>query len=153
MPKKLVRDTRHGVIAGVAAGWGRYLDVDPVLVRLAFILLSLAHGLGLLAYLICWVIVPRAEGALPEAAPGAGFESLGEAGARIAAEVRSSLPATGQAQAVVGSLLVVGGALLLARNLGLFHWPHWLRFDTLWPLLLVALGLGLIFKSRSPTTA
>jgi phage shock protein C len=138
MPKRLFRDTRHGVIAGVAAGLGRYLDVDPVLVRLAFLLLCLAHGLGLLAYLICWVIVPRADVVETEAATGAGFERL---------------PATAPVQAAVGSLLIVAGALLLARNLGWFHWPHWLRFDTLWPLLLLALGLGLILKSRSPKAA
>ena len=42
MPKRLVRDTRHGVIGGVAAGLGQYLNVDPVLVRLAFVLLFFA---------------------------------------------------------------------------------------------------------------
>ena len=40
------------------------------------------------------------------------------------------------------------GTLLLAHNLGLLHWPYWMRFETLWPLLLVALGLGLVAKSR-----
>ena len=30
---------------------------------------------------------------------------------------------------------------------------HWLRFDTLWPLLLVALGVGLVLKSRRPASA
>ena len=38
MPRKLTRDTQGAVIAGVAAGFGRYLDVDPVLVRLGFVL-------------------------------------------------------------------------------------------------------------------
>ena len=45
-------------------------------------------------------------------------------------------------------MLVLTGSLLLAHNLGLLHWPYWMRLETLWPLLLVALGLGLVAKSR-----
>ena len=44
--------------------------------------------------------------------------------------------------------MVFTGTLLLAHNLGLLYWPYWMRFETLWPLLLVALGLGLVAKSR-----
>jgi phage shock protein C len=128
------------VIGGVAAGLGNYLDVDPVLVRLAFVLLAFAHGFGVLAYLVFWVVVPRGEVAAPEAGAqaGPGFDAIRE-------------PA--RAQAAVGSLLVVVGAVLLAHNLGWLHWPHWLRFETLWPLFIVALGIGLILKSRRTTTA
>lgn len=163
MAKRLVRDTRRAAIGGVAAGFGEYLDVDPVLVRVAFVLLAFANGLGLLAYLICWLVMPRGEALQPvpgaaagpaaSASTGTGFETLREAGDRIAAEVRQAAPDVAQAQAVVGSFLVVGGGLLLAHNLGWLHWPYWLRFDTLWPLLLVALGVGLILKSRRATTA
>jgi phage shock protein C len=173
--KRLVRDTRHAVLGGVAAGFGQYLDVDPVLVRLAFVLLVFAHGVGLLAYLICWLIMPRGEvlqaaagpvadsgaaGPLPDAVAGTGLDAVREAGAQIAAEarsaaesIRSAAPDAAQAQAVVGSFLVAAGALLLAHNLGWLHWPYWLRFDTLWPLLLIALGIGLILKSRGPKIA
>jgi len=150
MPKILTRDTRHGVIAGVAAGLGRYLEVDPVLVRVAFLLLCLAHGIGLLAYLICWAVVPRAD-AVDGVRETPAYESVGAAGARLAADVTSSFQGAGPAQAAVGSLLIVAGGLLLARNLGWFYWPHWLRFETLWPLLLVALGFGLIAKSKART--
>jgi phage shock protein PspC (stress-responsive transcriptional regulator) len=161
--KRLVRDTRRAAIGGVAAGFAEYLDVDPALVRVAFVLLVFANGLGLLAYLVCWLVMPRgdvlqpapgaADGPPTGATAGTGFETLREAGDRIAAEVRKAAPDTAQAQAVVGSFLVVGGALLLAHNLGWLHWPYWLTFDTLWPLLLVALGVGLILKSRRSTTA
>jgi len=53
----------------------------------------------------------------------------------------------------VGSVLMATGCLLLAHNLGFLHWPYWMRFETLWPLLLVALGLGLVVKSRGPASA
>jgi phage shock protein C len=163
VPKRLVRDTRHGMVAGVAAGFGQYLDVDPVLVRLAFVLLVFANGLGLLAYLVCWLVVPRAEAAAGTGAgkaAEAGVEAVREAGARFASEVRSAAenvrsaaPDTGRVQAVVGSILIVGGALLLADNLGWLRWPYWANVQTLWPLVLVALGVGLIAKSRRSVTA
>lgn len=162
MPRKLTRDTKHAVLAGVAAGFGRYLDVDPVLARLGFVLLAFVNGLGLLVYLAGWALMPREEpvpagasgaGAPPvegsaEPAAAAGFESLRDASNQFAAEVRKATSDPASAQLAIGSVLVVVGALLLADNLGLLHWPYWMRFETLWPLALVALGLGLVAKSR-----
>ena len=161
MPRRLTRDTRHGVLAGVAAGFGRYLDVDPVLARLGFVLLAFVNGLGVLVYLAGWALMPRDDEqpqpkAATEAPPppaGAGFEALRDAGGQIAAEVRKSTADPTSAQMAIGSLLVLAGGLLLAHNLGWLHWPHWMRFETLWPLLLVALGLGLVAKSRRPAAA
>ena len=156
MPRKLTRDTRHGVVAGVAAGFGRYLDVDPVLARLGFVLLVFVNGLGLLVYLAGWALMPVAD-AVPADAPAqpgagagfdAGFKSLRDASSQIAEEVRKPGGEPASAQLAVGSVLVLTGGLLLAHNLGLLHWPYWMRFSTLWPLLLVALGLGLVAKSR-----
>jgi len=146
------------MLGGVAAGFAEYLDVDPVLVRLGFVLLAFVNGLGVLFYLVCWLVMPRREAVTSLAsAPGnAASSALDEAraaGERLAAEVRAASPDAASAQLGVGSLLVVVGALLLGHNLEWFHWPHWLRFDTLWPLLLVALGVGLIAKSRRPASA
>lgn len=156
--RRLTRDTQHAILGGVAAGFGRYLDVDPVLVRLAFVLLAFVNGLGVLFYLACWLIMPRADAvarAAEAAAPtsGTGFETLRDAGSRLAAGVREGAPDPATAQLAIGSVLVAAGALLLAHNLGFLHWPYWLRFETLWPLLLVALGIGLIFKSRRAPSA
>jgi phage shock protein C len=159
VPKRLTRDTKRAILGGVAAGFGEYLDVDPVLVRLAFVLLAFVNGLGVLFYLACWLVVPRADlvtASAPSPAAGAaagGFESLRESGSRLAAEVRQGAPDPARVQAAVGTLLVLLGAFLLAENLGWLRWPDWARFETLWPLLLVALGLGLIAKSRRKPTA
>lgn len=155
MAKRLERDKRHGVLGGVAAGFGNYLDVDPVLVRLAFVVLTFVHGVGVLLYLACWAIVPVGEAAREGTPAGAttGFEAVRDAGARLAAEVRTAAPDAASAQVAVGSILIVVGAALLAHNLGWLDWPYWARFETLWPLILVALGFGLIARSRRPRTA
>ena len=52
------RNTREGKIAGVAAGIGDYLGIDPVLIRLVFVLFVFAGGFGLLAYLVAWLVIP-----------------------------------------------------------------------------------------------
>jgi phage shock protein C len=156
VPRRLTRDTKRAVFGGVAAGFGEYLGVDPVLVRLGFVLLAFVHGLGVLFYVACWLVMPRRDAATPAGeAPlaSAGFEAVRETGARLAAEVRQAAPDATAAQLAVGSLLVLMGTLLLAHNLDWLHWPHWMRFETLWPLLLVALGIGLILRSRKPAAA
>jgi phage shock protein PspC (stress-responsive transcriptional regulator) len=59
-PQRLVR-TPDGKIAGVAAGIGHYLGVDPTIVRIAFVLLAFAGGIGVLFYLVCWLVMPKGE--------------------------------------------------------------------------------------------
>jgi phage shock protein PspC (stress-responsive transcriptional regulator) len=47
-------------IAGVCGGLGEWLDVDPVFLRVAFILFALLLGLGIVVYIVLWLFVPRA---------------------------------------------------------------------------------------------
>lgn len=55
-----VRLPRQGPVAGVAAGIGHRYEVDPVLVRVAFVVSTLFGGAGLVLYLACWLLLPRA---------------------------------------------------------------------------------------------
>lgn len=57
--KRLVRASENRMIAGVAAGLAEYLNIDVTLVRLAFVILALAGGPGLLIYLIMWLVMPE----------------------------------------------------------------------------------------------
>jgi len=57
--KKLYRSKTDRKIAGVCGGLGQYLDIDPVIVRLAWVIFTLAGGAGLLAYIIAWIIIPE----------------------------------------------------------------------------------------------
>ena len=58
--KKLLRSKKNKVIAGVCAGIGNYLGVDPTVVRLLWVLATLfSFGAGVLAYIIAWVIIPE----------------------------------------------------------------------------------------------
>ena len=59
MNKKLTRSNNNVMIAGVAAGLAEYLDIDPALVRVLFVLLTLFGGHGILVYLILWLVMPQ----------------------------------------------------------------------------------------------
>jgi len=57
----LYRDLEHNVVGGVCSGIGQYYNFDPIWLRLAFVLLIMLSGSGLLIYLILWVIIPGAK--------------------------------------------------------------------------------------------
>jgi phage shock protein C len=69
MKKRLHRSRTEKMIAGVCGGLAEYLDVDPTLVRVAWVFVSLLAGVGVLLYLITWVIMPLDLPAPPGAPP------------------------------------------------------------------------------------
>jgi phage shock protein C len=57
--KRLYRSTRDRMFAGVAGGIAEYLEVDPTLVRLFFVALTLMGGPGIIIYIVLMLIVPE----------------------------------------------------------------------------------------------
>ena len=64
-PRRLTRSTSDSLIAGVAGGIGRHLNIDPLAIRITFVILTFAGGLGLIAYLLCLVFVPTDDPSAP----------------------------------------------------------------------------------------
>ena len=60
MDKRLYRSRNDRTLAGVCAGIAEYFGWDPTLVRVAWVLLTLLGGSGILLYLIMWVVMPEA---------------------------------------------------------------------------------------------
>ena len=58
MEKKLYRNTQNKMIAGVCSGLAEYLNIDPTIVRVIWALVGLS-GAGILAYLVCALIIPE----------------------------------------------------------------------------------------------
>lgn len=164
MTRRLTRDTKNAVLGGVAAGFGNYFNVDPVLVRLAFILLVFLNGFGLLAYVVGWVIMPRADrtagadraagadrtaGAAPPVVDPAGriVETVRQAGERVADGFQRLPDDKGRGSAIAGVVLIVLGLVFLLDRFSWWHWPHWARLANLWPVILIAVGVSLIFEA------
>ncbi len=59
--RRLYRDPDHRVLGGVCGGLGAYFNMDPVILRIIMVVLFLLNGIGLLAYLVLWIAVPKAR--------------------------------------------------------------------------------------------
>ena len=59
--KKLYRNSDDMIIGGVCSGIATYFNIEPVLIRLVAFLLIFCNGIGILAYIILWIIIPAAE--------------------------------------------------------------------------------------------
>ncbi|MGA7673321.1 MAG: PspC domain-containing protein [Nitrolancea sp.] len=119
--RRLSRSKNDQVIAGVCGGLGHYFGVDPVLVRIGFVALAFAGGAGILVYILAAIIMPEAK---PE-------EDV----------ARSEVVRMGQGKLIFGGLLVAIGAVLLLREV-----LPWFSDQVIWATILIALGLGVIFK-------
>lgn len=58
---RMYRDPDHRIIGGVCSGMGAYWDIDPVIIRIIFVALILAGGVGALIYLILYIVLPEAK--------------------------------------------------------------------------------------------
>jgi phage shock protein C len=58
MEKRLYRSNTDKKIAGVCGGLGEYFNIDPTLVRLLWVIFACLAGSGLLAYIICAIVIP-----------------------------------------------------------------------------------------------
>lgn len=132
MNGKLYRSRTDSMIGGVCGGLARYFNVDSVLVRLFFILLVWS-GMSILAYIVLWIIMPLE----PQAAGT-------PEGVREPEPFQPTAAASGQTGLLVGGFLLVVGVIALVQNF--FGWITWLNIGTLWPLLLVALGIAILWR-------
>lgn len=148
-----------GVCSGLAAGF----RIDPLWMRLGFVLLAFLQGVGLLIYIVLWLVMPeQVDG---KEGTRSGFDSMTDDLKRIGAELRglfgkapmpagseqstsdpsftagsSAAPATRQSLAL-GVLLVVVGLILLAANAGLVQW------SVIWPTVLILVGILLLART------
>lgn len=151
MNKKLFRSNKDKMLAGVAGGLAEYFAIDPTLVRIIFVVSLFAGGAGVVAYIILWIVVP--EEPFVFATPGQQAESKSseESGSIPDDTARSTQQQYYQAMAeqkhkrssVLGIILVVVGLLFLLDN----FIPR-IHFGDFWPLLFVAVGVGLLLNAR-----
>ena len=138
MTKRLYRSRQHKVLAGVCGGVGEYFDIDPVFVRILTVVLCFAHGIGLVAYVVAWIAMPRAPLGVVETEPTP---------SQTGVEVEPPLPKKNPSvfsKYFAGIVLIVLGVVFLADRI--FWWFHW-RY--IWPILLILGGAALIWKSFS----
>ena len=115
------------MLGGVCGGLGRRFGVDPMVVRLAAVVLTLANGVGLAAYLLAWALLPEE-----------GDEDTSTGQGRLTSEPRPT------AERAVAIGMITLGTLLLIRQLGLL-----LPQGLVWSVALSAVGFSLVWARTS----
>ena len=123
MEKRLYRSRTNSMIAGICGGLGEYFNVDPTILRVVAVLLAFADGVGLLAYLIGWIIIPRRP---------------------YMEEVVVPPEKTKLSIYLPGLALIFVGLIFLLNNL-----VRWFAFHYLWPLILIVIGIVMLLKSST----
>jgi phage shock protein C len=165
-PRRLYR-SRDRQLAGIAGGMAEYLDIDPTVSRILWIVAAIfTGGLAILAYIVLAFIIPENPYAspagfaaypgyagYPPAAPGAAPQAPAwspDWQARAAAESQARTQARGRglgAAAIVGAVLIVFGAIALADAL----LPAWAGAVVIGPAVIIALGAALLVGSLRRT--
>lgn len=179
MEKKLYRNEHDKMIAGVASGLADYMQVEITIVRLLFVLSAIfMAGLGLVAYIVMWIIVPVNNNPAAKfsqfndyfknnpSAAGFGnqnpFETAGQTGPPDWTQPLSSTQekkpfetqpdfsafkqSNNTGRTIAGLLLIVVGGFFMMKEFDLI--PDFLRLRNVWPVILIAVGVSIIAKSR-----
>lgn len=154
-PKRLYRSITDRKLAGVAGGLAEYFVMDPLLIRLAFVLLTLAGGGGFLIYIILWIVTPDNPIRIsqPINQPDQHAQQTTDdnpdytAGSMNSGTTSTSTPVPQTKERKNGSLigglvLITLGALFLADELI----PQ-VNFGDLWPVILIVIGVGLLVNT------
>lgn len=133
--RHLYRSRSNKVIAGVCGGFAEYFGVDPTIVRLIWVLVTLTYGLGLIAYIIAAIVIP--EG---------GFENYnqGQYGGQSSegsSEYNKPVRQDNRTNVIIGGVLILVGLGAVAKR-----YVHWIDFSLLWPVLLIVIGGLIIFR-------
>jgi len=156
MAKKLYRSTTDKMLGGVAGGLADYFDIDSTLVRVLFIVIVFLGGGGIIAYIILWIVVPKKPYEIPknsynqsppEDESRSSFsssenrsDSFNVSNGSLAGSVAHS---NGKQMWIAIVLIVIGGLLLLDNLFPRFDFDHY------WPVILIAIGVGLLLKSKN----
>jgi phage shock protein C len=126
--EKLTRSESDKMLAGVCGGIATYIGVDPVIVRLLFLLLAFASGIGLFLYMVLWFVMPEEN--LEDS-----IYLNGEPAPQTNPEDQSTQMRT------IGILLLLFGGFFLLQQIGIFHW---ISAGIFWPVVLISVGIYLL---------
>jgi phage shock protein C len=145
--KKLYRSRQNRIIAGICGGMGEYLGIDPLIVRIIFVLLILFHGAGLLLYLILAIFIPLAPGAPLEASSEEKIEEF-FSGTKakvenLANEVRTEKDWLSNRRNIIGGILLVVGVVALLNQIFPYDWFSW---NYIWPAAIIIAALLIMLK-------
>ncbi len=138
----LYRSTTNRMIGGVAGGLGEYLNIDPTIIRIGFILLTLLNGIGIVIYLVMWLLIPTKSQASqePNNRMKSNLEEIKDRARTVTHSLGLNKSSAENSRFWWAILIISVGFFFLFKNFGLFDTLDVSRF---WPIILI--GFGLIF--------
>ena len=136
MNKRLYRSHKEKMIGGVCGGLAEYFDIDPVFVRILFVVAVFAGGSGVLGYIICWIIIPEQPYIVPAPAVTDAPQQSPIAPPTVAE------PSNHKGSLSAGVVLIIIGGLFLADN----FLPHF-HFRDFWPIVMILLGIAILSRT------
>lgn len=142
MKDRLYRSRRVRVLGGVAGGLAKYFNLDPILVRVLFVIITILHGFGVLLYVILWIVVPEEpfEIAYPpnQESPEPNTQSNMNFDATVPPQTKSN----GTGRIVAGVILIGIGLIFFADRII----PSFDLSDV-FPIALIIVGALLLWNS------
>jgi len=149
---RLTKSISDKVICGVCGGIAEYLTIDPVLIRLLFVILALSGGSGVIIYIILCLIVPEATSTATttQEVIAENSKDLEKTIETAAANVETAVKQK-NTQTWIGIGIIALGTILMANNVGWFEIGHYARYIALigWPVALIVLGLIILNKNKN----
>ncbi len=148
MNKRLTRSVKDKVIGGVAGGIAEYFEIDPVIVRVLFVVSLFFHGAGFIAYIVLWIALPEANYVL-ESSSNTNVQNSNSTDSQMkqddaaSAYFKSLEEKKMKRNRNLGIVLLVLGCIFLADN----FIPK-IRIADFWPIILIALGLSMLLKAK-----
>lgn len=137
--RRLYRSTTDRVIGGVASGLASYFKLDPLLVRLLFVIFAIVGGGAVLIYIILWIVTPETPGESNQTQNSTTMESQ-ETPKKPAQEAKQ------KGNLIGGLVLITLGAIFLADQ-----FIPGIDFGDLWPIILIVIGVALLFNAYGRT--
>lgn len=123
-PRRLYRAENDKILGGVCAGLANYLRLDPAIVRIIFVLLTISWGAGFLVYIVLWVILPTR--ALPAAVRKRLYRNPDD---KVIGGVAAGLAAYFHIEVWIPRLIfcapLILGIVASIANHAVFPWSHW----------------------------
>lgn len=145
--RDLERPREGRLLAGVCAAFAYRLEIDVTLLRLAFLVLALASGLGLLLYILCWLLLPgdAAEGRAFKGVVWGNMQGMRYELVEFAKKMSAVWSSRGEgsrwprplSRRWIAVTLIVAGAFVVLYSLGIFSW-----LGTVRSLGLAAMAVG-----------
>lgn len=149
MRDKLYRSQKQRVVAGVAGGLAEYFNIDPVIIRVLLVVITILKGVGILLYIILWIAIPEEPF---EIAYGLKKENPEEPNSQVDGEPKQEdnifdgvpePPKKSHTGRIIGGSILIGIGLLFLMD----QFIPSFDFGDIFPFIFIVIGAALIFNS------